>query len=131
VANDADLEGAAVGKGEGLELVITLGTGFGTGLYQNGRLAPHLELAHHPFRKGQTYSEQLGDAARRRVSKAKWNARVKLAVETLDRLLFFDHVYIGGGNSRHVSVDLGAKASLVDNAAGVLGGVKLWDQAPL
>ena len=130
VANDADLQGAAVVKGDGLELVITLGTGVGTALYQNGRLAPHLELAHHPFRKGQTYNEQLGEAARERVSQAKWNARVKLAVKTLDQLLFFDHVYIGGGNSKHVTVDLGAKASRVDNAAGILGGVKLWGRAP-
>jgi polyphosphate glucokinase len=128
VANDADLQGAAVVKGKGLELVITLGTGVGTGLYQDGRLAPHLEIAHHPFRKGQTYNEQLGEAARKRLSSKKWNARVKLAVATLDALLFFDHVYIGGGNATRVTVDLGPKASLVDNAAGILGGIKLWDQ---
>jgi polyphosphate glucokinase len=128
VANDADLQGAAVVKGKGLELVITLGTGVGTGLYEDGRLAPHLEIAHHPFRKGQTYNEQLGEAARKRLSSKKWNARVKLAVATLDALLFFDHVYIGGGNATRVTVDLGPKASLVDNAAGILGGIKLWDQ---
>ena len=53
---------------------------------------------------------------------------MKLAVATLDALLFFDHVYIGGGNAARVTVDLGPKASLVDNAAGILGGIKLWDQ---
>jgi polyphosphate glucokinase len=128
VANDADLQGAAVVAGKGLELVITLGTAVGTGLYQDGVLAPHLEIAHHPFRKGETYSQQLGDAARKRLSKKRWNSRVKLAVETLDALLFFDHVYIGGGNSVRVTADLGPKASIVDNAAGILGGIKLWEQ---
>lgn len=128
VANDADLQGAAVIVGKGLELVITLGTGVGTGLYQDGRLAPHLEIAHHPFRKGETYNEQLGEGARKRISKKKWNSRVKLAVETLDALVFFDHVYIGGGNSDRVTADLGPKASIVDNTAGILGGIKLWDQ---
>jgi polyphosphate glucokinase len=128
VANDADLQGAAVIKGTGLELVITLGTGVGTGLFQDGRLAPHLEIAHHPFRKGETYNEQVGDAARRRLSKKRWNSRVKLAVETLDALLFFDRVYIGGGNSALVTADLGPNASIVDNAAGILGGIKLWEQ---
>lgn len=128
VANDADLQGAAVVKGIGLELVITLGTGVGTGLFDDGRLAPHLEIAHHPFRKGETYNEQLGEAARKRLSSKKWNARVKLAVATLDRLLFFDHVYIGGGNSVRVTVNLGAKATIVDNTAGILGGIKLWEQ---
>jgi polyphosphate glucokinase len=128
VANDADLQGAAVVKGRGVELVITLGTGVGTALYADGRLAPHLEFAHHPFRNGQTYNEQLGDAARKRLSKKKWNRRVGLAVQTLDRLVFFDHVYIGGGNSSHVTENLGPKASIVDNTAGLLGGIRLWDQ---
>lgn len=128
VANDADLQGMAVVAGKGLELVITLGTGVGTGLFQDGCLAPHLEIAHHPFRKGDTYNEQLGEAARKRLSKKRWNSRVKCAVETLDALLFFDHVYIGGGNSIRVTADLGPKASIVDNAAGILGGIKLWEQ---
>src|SRR5262249_33094345 len=94
--NDADLQGAAGMKGVGLELVITLGTGLGTALFYKGKLAPHLELAHHPFRKDQTYNEQVGDAARRRIGGAKWNKRVRLAVETLDALFFYDHLYVGG-----------------------------------
>lgn len=83
VVNDADLHGAAVISGEGLELVITLGTGLGTGLYSRGALCPHLELAHHPFRKAETYDEQLGERARRRVGAKVWNRRVKRAVDTL------------------------------------------------
>lgn len=129
VANDADVQGAAVVAGRGVELVITLGTGVGTALFAAGRVCPHLEFANHPFRKGETYNEQLGDAARRRLSNKKWNRRVRLAVQTLDRLTFFDHVYIGGGNSVHVTVDLGPKSSLVDNSAGLLGGLKLWGPA--
>lgn len=127
VANDADMQGAAVVSGEGVELVITLGTGVGTALFRDGRLAPHLEFAHHPFRKGQTYNEQLGNAARKKLSNKKWNRRVMIGVATLDRLVFFDHVYIGGGNSKHVSIDLGPKSSLVENSAGLLGGIKLWE----
>lgn len=53
---------------------------------------------------------------------------MKLAVETLDALFFFDRVYIGGGNSAWVTANLGPKASIVDNTAGILGGIKLWDQ---
>ena len=37
VANDADIQGAAVVSGKGLELTITLGTGFGTGLFYDGQ----------------------------------------------------------------------------------------------
>lgn len=52
VANDADIQGLAVVSGKGVEMVVTLGTGFGTGLYLDGRLGPHLEIAHQPFRQG-------------------------------------------------------------------------------
>ncbi|HVA59267.1 MAG TPA: ROK family protein [Mycobacteriales bacterium] len=128
VANDADLQGAAVVKGDGLELVITLGTGLGTAVYYQGALAPHLELAHHPFRKNETYNEQLGDAARAKIGNRKWNSRVGLAISQLYALFFYDHLYIGGGNSRRVTIDLGPSATIVDNSAGVLGGIRLWSR---
>jgi polyphosphate glucokinase len=127
VANDADMQGLAVISGQGLELVITLGTSVGTGLFEDGRLAPHMEFAHHPLRGRETYYDYLGEAARKRVSDKRWNKRVKRAVETLDALFFFDHVYIGGGNSGRVTIDLGPKASIVDNSAGILGGIRLWE----
>jgi hypothetical protein len=63
VANDADMQGFGVIAGHGVELVITLGTGFGAGLFVDGKLVPNLEIAHHPFQKGKTYEELLGDAA--------------------------------------------------------------------
>ena len=127
VVNDAEMQGAAVVRGRGLELIVTLGTGCGTGLFLDGRLAPHLELGQHPLRKDRTYDEVVGDAARRRVGNARWNRRVARAVRTLDVLLCFDRLYIGGGNSRRVTVDLGPTVELVDNVAGILGGVRLWD----
>jgi polyphosphate glucokinase len=128
VVNDADLQGAAVVKGKGLELVVTLGTGVGTGLFFHGRLTPHMELAHHPLHKDESYNEYLGNAARKRIGDKKWNKRVKLAVETLDALFFYDQVYLGGGNSKRVTADLGPKATIVDNEAGILGGIKLWER---
>ena len=64
MANDADLQGAAVVAGKGFEAGLTLGTGVGTAFFLEGRLLPHFEFAHTPFRKGGTYNEQLGEAAR-------------------------------------------------------------------
>jgi polyphosphate glucokinase len=127
VVNDAEMQGVAVVRGRGLELVVTLGTGCGTGVFLDGRLAPHLELSQHPLRKNRTYDEELGDAARRRVGNARWNRRVARAVHTLDTLLRFDRLYVGGGNSRRVTVDLGPNVELVANLAGILGGTRLWD----
>ena len=128
VANDADIQGAAVIRGKGLELTVTLGTGFGTGLFYHGQLMPHLEIAHQPFRKGETYNDQLGEATRKDIGEERWNKRVHKAIANLRALMFFDHLYIGGGNSRRVSRhNLADDVTIVDNTAGILGGIKLWE----
>jgi polyphosphate glucokinase len=131
VANDADIQGAAVVSGKGLEVVITLGTGFGSAVFMDGQLLPHLELAHQPFRKDETYNDQLGELARKNKGDESWNGRVREAVANLDALFFFDHLFIGGGNARRVNRDeLGdvvERITVVDNTAGILGGIKLWD----
>ena len=44
-------------------------------------------------------------------------------------LFFYDHLYIGGGNAQRVKIDLGRNTTIVDNTAGILGGIKLWDKA--
>lgn len=130
VANDADVQGAALVGGDGLELVITLGTGVGTALFWKGKLAPHLELAHHPLGKsGQNYNDVLGEEARKKAGNKKWNSRVARTLDILRALVFFDHCYIGGGNSKHVAFELPADVHLADNTAGILGGIKLWDRA--
>ena len=129
VANDADVQGAALIKGEGLELVITLGTGVGTALFWQGKLAPHLEMAHHPLSKGgRDYNEVLGEAVRQKIGNKKWNARLATTIDVLKALVYYDHLYIGGGNSTKVKLDLPADVSLADNTAGILGGIKLWER---
>ncbi len=126
VANDADVQGLAVIQGKGLEVVVTLGTGFGSAVFRDGQLALHLELAHHPLRKGKTYNDYLGNATLEKIGEARWNRRVRRTVEVLRQLFFFDHLYIGGGNSAKVRGELGADVTLVDNSAGMVGGAKLW-----
>lgn len=127
VGNDADVAGLSVIRGMGVELVITLGTGLGTALFRDGQLAPHLELAHHPFRGDRSYNENVGDAARRALGEEKWTERVTDAVRTLRALTFYDTLYIGGGNSGKL-VDFTEPAVIVDNVNGILGGLKLWTQ---
>jgi polyphosphate glucokinase len=131
VANDADVQGAAVVEGTGFEAVVTLGTGFGTAFFMDGRLLPHLEFAHVDFRKNESFNEQLGEAARKGVGDKRWNRRARKAIAYLDELTAFDHLYIGGGNAARIDRrDLGEvleRITVVDNAAGILGGIKLWD----
>ncbi|MDQ6839953.1 MAG: ROK family protein [Actinomycetota bacterium] len=130
VANDADIQGSAVVAGHGLEVVVTLGTGIGTALFYKGVLLPHLELAHHPLRKKETYNEALGDDARQALGPKKWNKRVAEMIDTLRALTFFDHCYLGGGNATKVDFALPSDVTVVDNDAGILGGIKLWHRTP-
>lgn len=128
VANDADVQGAAVVEGNGFEFVMTLGTGVGTSVFSNGRLLPHMELSHAPFRHGETFDTKLGNEARKTIGNKRWRKRVAQAIEAFDDFLFFDHIYIGGGNAKHYpAAKLGPKATIVPNTAGILGGIKIWE----
>ena len=126
VANDADIQGFGAIAGKGVELVITLGTGFGSALFVDGKLVPNLEMGHHPFRKRETYEEQLGRSAMDKEGKKKWNARLEKAIATLDHLFNYDTLYIGGGETKHIKFDLPSNAKVIPNISGLLGGIKLW-----
>ncbi|MGB3786934.1 MAG: ROK family protein [Phormidesmis sp.] len=127
VANDADLQGLGAISGEGVEMVITLGTGFGTALFTEGHLVPNIELAHHRFRKSETYEEQLGRAALKRIGSKTWNARLLKAIESLSRVLNYDRLYLGGGEVKEIEVELPENVTVVSNMLGLLGGIKLWE----
>jgi polyphosphate glucokinase len=130
VLNDADMQGLAAIKGTGVEVVITLGTGFGSALFLNGQIAPHLEISQIPFRKGETFDEQLGEKARKKVGKNRWNRRVKRAIATLRTLSNFDHLYIGGGNADRINFKLDPDVQIIPNECGVRGGAWLWRKRP-
>lgn len=124
--NDAEMQGLAVIRGRGLELVLTLGTGAGTGLFRDGAIMPHLELAHHPLHNNDTYNDYVGDAARKRVGRKRWNKRVARTIEVLHALLNYDHLFIGGGNASRINPHLPDNVTLVSNDAGIDGGAALW-----
>jgi polyphosphate glucokinase len=126
VINDADLQGLAVIKRQGVEMVITLGTGLGSALFQNGQLGPHLELSMHPFRKGDTYNDQLGNDALKKAGPEKWNRRVRKALTNLRVLTNFDRLYIGGGNAKVIDFPLPPDVEIVGNENGLKGGAFLW-----
>ena len=128
VLNDASVQGLGVIAGRGLECVITLGTGFGFALYQDGKLLPHLELAQHPARKDMTYDQYVGNAALKTVGVAKWQSRVRRVIKQLEVLINYDTLLIGGGNAKRIDFELPSNVRLADNAAGILGGIRLWDE---
>jgi polyphosphate glucokinase len=108
--------------------VLTLGTGMGFALYVDGHYVPNLEMAHHPFRKKKTYEELVGNAALHKVGKKRWNRRVKKVIEQLAPIFNYRVLYLGGGNAKEIDFELPANVKLIENIAGLLGGVKLWQQ---
>lgn len=127
VINDADMQGFGAVAGKGVELVITLGTGFGSALFLNAKLVPNLEMGHHRFRKGETYEEQLGRAALEKVGEAKWNERLGKAIKSLQHLFNYDFLYIGGGEAKLVKLKLTENTKIISNLNGLLGGIHLWN----
>lgn len=127
VLNDAGVQGYGVIQGRGVEMVLTLGTGMGCALYHDGRYIPNLELAHHPFKKKKSYEEYVGGAALKKVGKKAWNKRVDEILHQIDPIWNPRRIYLGGGNAKHLKIELPTHVRVTDNVAGLLGGIALWD----
>ena len=126
VLNDAGLQGYGVVEGRGVEMLLTLGTGMGCALFNDGAYVPNIELAHHPFRKGKTYEDYVGVRALEKVGKKRWNRRVGRVVAQVLPIFNPRRLYLGGGNAKHLDLQLPPEVHLVANIAGLLGGIALW-----
>jgi len=130
VLNDAEVHGAGVVAGTGVELVLTLGTGLGSALFDGGLLAPHLELSQAPIRWGTSYDDYIGQIERARLGDGLWSRRVRRVVDGLRPVFCWDRLYLGGGNARQISAlvlgRLGDDVVVVPNSAGIIGGVRAW-----
>jgi polyphosphate glucokinase len=126
VINDADLQGYGVVGGFGVELVLTLGTGLGSGLYVNGILVPNLELGHHPFRGGKTYEQLVSDKQLKKIGKKKWVQRVRDVIEELEPTFNYDMLHIGGGNAKLLSPPFPPRVRIFEAVEGLAGGARLW-----
>lgn len=126
VVNDADMQGLGVTQGKGFEILLTLGTGFGTAFMLDGKLLPHLELAHHPITAKKDYDAYIGQKALKNVGEKKWNKRMKKVLAILKTVFNYDHIYLGGGNAVHLHISLEKNMTIVSNEEGIHGGGRLW-----
>jgi polyphosphate glucokinase len=108
--------------------VLTLGTGMGCAIFVDGRYVPNVELAHHPLRKKRTYEDYVGNAARVAVGNRKWSKRVHRVLQQVEATFNPTTVYLGGGNSSKLKgkSKLPEHVRIVENIAGILGGIALW-----
>jgi polyphosphate glucokinase len=121
--NDAAMQALGSYKG-GRMLFLGLGTGLGSALIVDSALEP-MELAHLPYKKGQTYEDRVGIAALDRVGKKKWRRHVADVVTRLQAALEPDDVVLGGGNAKFLR-KLPKGARLGSNANAFAGGYRLW-----
>jgi polyphosphate glucokinase len=128
VINDADLQGLSLAKGKGVEMVITLGTGFGSAIIKDGFLIPHLEMSQHPITKNKNYNDYVGEAALVKIGKKKWKERMKRVLNVLNTVFNYDHLYISGGNAELLDFKLDANVTIENNREGIKGGATLWRQ---
>jgi polyphosphate glucokinase len=125
VANDASVQGYGAIKGQGVELLLTFGTGMGSALFTDGKLCPGLELGHHPWRE-KTYEDYLGRRGLDKYGKKYWNKMLRDAIEQTAATFNWDRLYLGGGNTKKIEIPLPKNVTIVSNKDGILGGVALW-----
>jgi polyphosphate glucokinase len=126
--NDADVQGLAAIRGKGLELVCTLGTGFGTAWFRDGELMPHMDLAHLAVRKKDDFDVYAGDQTRRKIGNQRWSRRIKKLIGVLETVFAYDRLYLGGGNSSCLKFRLPRNVTIVSNDAGMEGGAFAWSR---
>ena len=123
VTNDAAMHGLAAIRGEGVEMVITLGTGLGTALFIDGVLSAHYQTLpdqDEPF-------SPYGDAALEKIGLRRWEKRVRDLFDQLRGITNFDRLYVGGGNAEFLRGEMPSRVKRIDSAAGILGGYRLWE----
>ncbi|MBU2557452.1 MAG: ROK family protein [Bacteroidetes bacterium] len=135
VINDADAAGLGelrfgAGNGHaGVVMVLTIGTGIGSAIINNGVLLPCTELGHIEF-KGESAERYCSDAVREReaLSWEKWGKRFNKYLMYMEMLFSPDLFILGGGASKKFgkySTQLTLNAQVVPasllNMAGIIG----------
>ncbi len=137
VINDADAAAIAemqlgAGKGlDGLVIMITIGTGLGSGMYYNGQLIPNSELGHMAGKDGEPFERYASKRARldEELSWSEWGDRFNAFLKRVDRVCSPDHLIIGGGSSRkfssfedRITIPVPIHVARFLNNAGIIGG---------
>ena len=136
LSNDADLAGVAemnlgAGKGEkGVTIVITIGTGIGSGLFYDGRLVPNLEVGKLLHTNGEIIEFYAADSIRKKeeLSLKKWARRFDKFLKYVDLVFSPELVILGGGISKkydtfkeYLTAEVPIKVAQFRNNAGIIG----------
>jgi len=136
VINDADAAGYAtinygIGKDlSGFVVMITIGTGLGSGAFYNGELIPNFELGQIPYKKYKKIELWAAASAKERegLSYEKWGKRFNKFLEITELLISPDHIILGGGTSKdfdlfkeYITIETPVVPAELQNHAGIIG----------
>ncbi|MBT8180117.1 MAG: ROK family protein [Eudoraea sp.] len=136
VINDADAAGYAtmnygIGKGkEGLVVMITIGTGLGSGAFYNGELIPNFELGQIPYKKYKKIEDWAAASAKEKedLSYKQWGKRFNVFLKYVDLLISPDCIILGGGTSKqfdqykdYITIETPVIPAELRNQAGIVG----------
>ncbi|MGK7391222.1 MAG: polyphosphate--glucose phosphotransferase [Candidatus Cyclobacteriaceae bacterium M2_1C_046] len=136
VINDADAAGIAemrYGAGlhkSGLVIIVTIGTGLGSGVFYDGQLIPNFELGHLLWKDGKIIERYAADSVRKQENLEfdEWGDRLNKFLKHIERLFSPDHIIIGGGASKKIhkfrkqlTIKTPFAASQKLNNAGIIG----------
>ncbi|MGJ5642622.1 polyphosphate--glucose phosphotransferase [Formosa sp. S-31] len=146
VINDADAAGYAVmkygiGKGEeGLVVMITIGTGLGSGAFFNGELIPSFELGQIPYKKHKKIEAWAAASIKERhnLSYKKWGKRFNVFLELVELLVCPDLIILGGGTAddfdkfkAYIKIDTPVVPAHLGNYAGIVGAAAAIQDKPV
>lgn len=136
VINDADAAGYAtmnygVGQGKkGFVVMITIGTGLGSGAFFNGELIPNFELGQIPYKKYKKIELWAAGSAKDRegLSYKKWGKRFNTFLEYVELIISPDLIILGGGASKDfdqykkkITIETPVIPAELRNHAGIIG----------
>ena len=136
VSNDADLAGIAevnlgAGKGKkGLVIVVTIGTGIGSGLFYNGKLIPNLEIGKLLHVDGKIIEFFCADSIRKKekLTLKEWSLRLDILLHQVKTVFSPNLIILGGGISKkhdefkqYLTTDVKIKIAKFKNNAGIIG----------
>jgi polyphosphate glucokinase len=135
IVNDADAAGIAemrfgAGRGRaGVVIMLTFGTGIGSGLFVDGTLVPNTELGHLEL-DGHDAETRASAVVRERegLGWGEWAPRVERYLRHLEMLFSPDLFIVGGGASKAadrwlslVSIETDIVPATMANNAGIVG----------
>ncbi len=136
IVNDADAAGLAevkfgAGKDEdGFILMVTVGTGLGSGAYLHGELIPNFELGQIPYKEFTKIEEWAASAVKtsENLSYKDWAYRFNIFLNHVHTILNPDLIIVGGGISDNwndfsefINVDTRVIPAKLRNNSGILG----------